>query len=127
MTKTQAIENDDEEKNNERKTLFISDLHIDSADDLITRSLLSVLEQHGHNTDAIYILGDLFEAWVGDDDTGNNAGNVVADALAALRRKGTRIYLMHGNRDFLIGPQYATRCGGELLDDPAVIDCYGNK
>lgn len=111
---------------NNNKTLFISDLHIDSANGVILRSLLQLLEQQAEGADAIYIMGDLFEAWVGDDDI-NDAGDKVAAALHALSQSGTRVYLMHGNRDFLIGPDYAARCGGELLAEPAVIDCYGNK
>jgi|SRR5690554_939232 len=111
---------------NNRKTLFISDLHIDTVDSVITRSLLSVLEEHGQGADAIYILGDLFDVWVGDDDE-TPAATLVADALLRLSKQGTRIYLMHGNRDFLLGEDYAKRCGAELLSEPTIIDCYGQK
>lgn len=118
MTKTRPINNS--------KTLFISDLHIESEDSVIMRSLLAVLEEHGPGSDAIYILGDLFEVWVGDDDE-TPAAEIVAQALSKLAEQGTRIYLMHGNRDFLLGDDYARRCGGVLLDEPTVIDCYGQK
>lgn len=118
MTKTRTTNNS--------KTLFISDLHIDAVDSDITRSLIAVLEEHGPGADAIYILGDLFEVWVGDDDD-TPAATLVAEALSRLSEQGTRIYLMHGNRDFLLGHEYAARCGGELLDEPTIIDCYGQK
>lgn len=108
------------------KTLFISDLHIESAKCAILNSLLQLLQQQAVGADAIYIMGDLFEAWVGDDDI-NEAGDKVASALSQLSQAGTKVYLMHGNRDFLIGPAFAERCGGELLEEPAVIDCYGQK
>jgi UDP-2,3-diacylglucosamine hydrolase len=107
-------------------TLFISDLHIESANGIILKSLLQLLSQQAAGADAIYIMGDLFEAWVGDDDI-NDAGDKVAEALNQLSQNGTQVYLMHGNRDFLLGPDFAARCGGELLPEPIVIDCYGQK
>lgn len=110
--------------NHNKKTLFISDLHIESANGIILKSLLQVLQQQAPGADALYIMGDLFEAWVGDDDI-NDAGDLVAKALHQLSLTGTKIYLMHGNRDFLLGPDFAARCGGQLLDEPVVIDCYG--
>lgn len=106
------------------KTLFISDLHLDTDTPEILQSLLSVLHNRATGADAIYILGDLFEAWVGDDDQSDIA-DAVADALMALSRAGTGVYLMHGNRDFLIGEDYAARCGATLLAEPTVIECYG--
>src|SRR5690554_4453890 len=111
---------------NNSRTLFISDLHIDLVDSVIVRSLLTVLDEHGQGADAIYILGDLFEVWVGDDDD-TPAATLVAEALARLSEQGTRIYLMHGNRDFLLGEEYAARCGAELISEPTIIDCYGKK
>jgi UDP-2,3-diacylglucosamine hydrolase len=120
---TDALKNLD---NNKSKTLFISDLHIESANSAILRSLLSLLDNQAQGADAIYILGDLFEAWVGDDDI-NEAGDAVANALKKLSERGTGIYLMHGNRDFLLGPDFAARCGGKLISDPIVVDLYGQK
>jgi UDP-2,3-diacylglucosamine hydrolase len=114
----------DPQKNN--KTLFISDLHIESPDGPITSSLLNILQTRAPGADALYILGDLFEAWIGDDDE-NPAADLVADALARVSSSGTAVYLMHGNRDFLIGEDYARRCGATLLDEPTVIDCYGQR
>lgn len=109
---------------NNNKTLFISDLHLESARSSIMLSLLQLLEQRARGADALYILGDLFEAWVGDDDI-NDAAVIVAATLRNLSNQGTRIYLMHGNRDFLIGADFASRCGGVLLPDPVIVDCYG--
>lgn len=111
---------------NTNKTLFISDLHLDTDTPNILDSLLWVLQNRAAGADALYILGDLFEAWVGDDDQSDIA-DTVADALMALSKAGTRMYLMHGNRDFLIGEDYAARCGATLLAEPTVIDCYGHR
>jgi UDP-2,3-diacylglucosamine hydrolase len=112
--------------NNNNKTLFISDLHIDSAKSPIMQSLMNLLEQRAQGAAALYILGDLFEAWVGDDDI-NDAGDKVAAALHKLSLQGTRIFLMHGNRDFLLGEDYASRCGGSLLQEPSIINCFGQS
>lgn len=115
-----------ETANNKNKTLFISDLHVETVNSAVFRSLLSLLDNQARGADALYILGDLFEAWVGDDDI-NEAGDQIAGALQALSQQGTRIYLMHGNRDFLLGPDYAARCGGELIQEPLVVDLYGQS
>lgn len=111
---------------NNNKTLFISDLHVESSNSVVFRSLMHVLEQQAVGADALYILGDLFEAWVGDDDI-NEAGDLIAGALHSLSQQGTRIYLMHGNRDFLLGEGFAARCGGELIQEPLVVNLYGQQ
>lgn len=108
------------------KTLFISDLHLDTDTPALLQSLLAVLHSRAAGADALYILGDLFEAWVGDDDQSDIA-DAVAGALMGLSKAGTRVFLMHGNRDFLIGEDYAARCGATLLPEPSVIDCYGQR
>ncbi|HDZ09084.1 UDP-2,3-diacylglucosamine diphosphatase [Pseudohongiella sp.] len=108
------------------KTLFISDLHLDTDTPTILQSLLVLLRTRATGADAIYILGDLFEAWVGDDDQ-SDVADAVADALMTLSQAGAGIYLMHGNRDFLIGQDYAARCGATLLAEPTVIECYGRR
>lgn len=119
---------DQEQKtsNSQSRSLFISDLHLDSSKPEITATLLDFLEQGTDHCEALYILGDLFEAWVGDDDESELSESVAA-ALRAVADKGTRIYLMHGNRDFLLGQDYARRCGAELLEEPTVIDCHGHR
>lgn len=121
-----AKKHDHNNNKNNSKTLFISDLHIDAHSSTILTSLLEILDNQANGADALYIMGDLFEAWVGDDDS-NDAADAVAAALSALSSHGTAIYLMHGNRDFLIGQDYAKRCGATLLPEPTIIDCYGHK
>jgi UDP-2,3-diacylglucosamine hydrolase len=106
-------------------TLFVSDLHLDASRPQITRLFLDVLDTLGKDADAIYILGDLFEIWHGDDDD-SPVGHAVMYGLGACVASGTPVHLLHGNRDFLIGEQFAARTGCRLLDDPARIDLYGS-
>lgn len=105
-------------------TLFISDLHLDPERPAITRLFLEFLEGEATGARELYILGDLFEAWVGDDDDSALPGEVSA-GLSALAAQGIPVYLMRGNRDFLLGDEFAGRCGAELVADPAVIDLHG--
>jgi UDP-2,3-diacylglucosamine hydrolase len=105
-------------------TLFVSDLHLDDSRPQITRLFLDVLDTLGSNADAVYILGDLFELWPGDDDD-SPVGYAVIGGLRSCIASGTPVHLLHGNRDFLIGEQFAARSGCRLLDDPARIDLYG--
>jgi UDP-2,3-diacylglucosamine hydrolase len=108
------------------KTLFTSDIHLDSENSVITRSFLDFLANRARGAEALYVLGDLFEAWVGDDDT-SALNTQVAQAFAALADAGTSLYFMHGNRDFLLGRDYAARCQATLLEEPTVIDCHGQR
>ncbi len=105
-------------------TLFISDLHLDPERPEITALFGHFLAGEARSADALYILGDLFEAWVGDDDP-SAAGALVAEKMGALANAGVRTYFIRGNRDFLLGETYAARCGMTLLDDPTHIDLYG--
>jgi len=105
-------------------TLFISDLHLDPARPQITRLFGEFLDGQAREADALYILGDLFEAWVGDDDP-SETGAFVAEKLKALVDSGVPVSFMHGNRDFLLGEAYAQRAGMTLLEDPTRIDLYG--
>ena len=105
-------------------TIFISDLHLDPERPEITALFLGFLAQCSADTDAIYILGDLFEAWIGDDDA-SPMNQAVIDALSGCVKSGTPVYIMHGNRDFLLGDTFARQSGCTLLDDPARIDLYG--
>lgn len=107
-------------------TLLVSDLHLDPARPHITRLFAGFLAGEARGADALYILGDLFEAWVGDDDP-SETGRVVADGLAALAGSGVRVHFMHGNRDFLLGADYARRAGMQLLEDPTVVDLHGRR
>ena len=105
-------------------TLFVSDLHLDPERPAITELFGRFLDGEARGADALYILGDLFEAWVGDDDP-SEAGAFVADHLRALTASGVPACFIRGNRDFLLGADYARRCGMRLLPDPAVVMLYG--
>jgi UDP-2,3-diacylglucosamine hydrolase len=102
-------------------TLFISDLHLDPARPEITEAFLTFLRQQAAAAETLYILGDLFEAWLGDDDD-STFNRQIIDALAALP---ARKWLMHGNRDFLMGDTFCRAINATLLSDPTVIDLYG--
>src|SRR5882672_4811503 len=106
------------------KTLFISDLHLQVEEPRITDIFLRFLQGQARDAQALYILGDLFEVWVGDDDL--SAFNMqIIQALKQATDSGLPIYFMRGNRDFLVGKQFAKRTGVKLLADPTVIDLYG--
>jgi UDP-2,3-diacylglucosamine hydrolase len=105
-------------------TLFISDLHLDPQRPAITALFLRFLEREARDADALYLLGDVFEAWVGDDDDGELPATV-ARALREVRETGVALGLIRGNRDFLLGHDYAERAGVALLPDPCVIDLHG--
>ncbi len=105
-------------------TLFISDLHLDPERPAVTELFLGFLATRARKADAVYILGDLFEAWIGDDDPSPLARQVVA-ALRALTSQGVPVFFQHGNRDFLLGERFARNAGCTLLDDQVVIDLYG--
>ena len=105
-------------------TLFISDLHLDAERPAITDLFARFLQDEARNADALYILGDLFEAWVGDDDP-SEIGAFVADRLAALARAGTPTYFIRGNRDFLVGEAFARKARMRILPDPAVVVLEG--
>ncbi len=105
-------------------TLFVSDLHLDPERPAITELFGRFIEGEARGAQALYILGDLFEAWVGDDDP-SDTGRFVADRLRGLRDSGVPVYFMHGNRDFLLGEDYARRAGMAILPDPAVVMLHG--
>ena len=105
-------------------TLFVSDLHLDPSRPAITELFGRFLDGEARRADALYILGDLFEAWVGDDDP-SEAGTFVAARLKALTDAGVPTYFIRGNRDFLLGDAYAKRAGMTILPDPAVILLQG--
>ena len=105
-------------------TLFISDLHLDDARPQVTGLFGRFVDGEARGADALYILGDLFEAWVGDDDP-SEAGAYVAAKLRSLADGGVPVFFMHGNRDFLVGPAYADRAGMTLLHDPSVVLLQG--
>jgi len=107
-------------------TLFISDLHLDANRPAIGVQFLAFLGGEARQAEMLYILGDLFEAWLGDDDP----NPYYADMKAALRKladTGVPVFFMHGNRDFMIGEDFASETGVTILGDPAVVDLYGEK
>jgi UDP-2,3-diacylglucosamine hydrolase len=105
-------------------TLFISDLHLDPSRPAITKLFLELLRTEARRAEALYILGDFFEAWIGDDDPDPHHG-LVMSGLQELTGRGLPVFFMHGNRDFLVGPAFAGRTGVKLLADPTVITLYG--
>ena len=105
-------------------TLFISDLHVEASQPEIGAQLQAFLRNDAVGADALYILGDLFETWIGDDDP-DPYRNEVQQWLADYADSPTRCYFMHGNRDFLVGETFAARTGFTLLDDPVVHEIHG--
>jgi UDP-2,3-diacylglucosamine hydrolase len=106
-------------------TLLISDLHLAAERPQITAQFLRFARDTAPAAEALYILGDLFEYWVGDDDLEDPLNGTVSAVLSALAAAGTRVFLMRGNRDVLLGTDFAARCGATLLDDPVLIDLHG--
>lgn len=106
--------------------LFISDLHLDASRPGTTAALYRFLQEEAVKAEALYILGDLFELWVGDDDDSPLALEV-RDQFKQLSQSGTQIYFMHGNRDFLLGQSYAEAAGMTLLPDPHLIEIDGQR
>ncbi len=100
-------------------TWFASDLHLDPATPGIAERFLRFLAGPVQGAASLYLLGDVFEAWLGDDDPEPAHRDVVA-ALAAVTARGTLLYLMHGNRDFLLGERFCAETGATLLDDPVI-------
>lgn len=107
-------------------TLFVSDLHLDAARPDKLELFRRFIEHASAHAEALYILGDLFEVWVGDDDDTPAFGRII-DALNAASRAGVRLGIAHGNRDFLFGRRFAAASGAELLPDFALIDLYGRR
>ncbi len=108
-----------------RHTLFISDLHLSAEQPGIALQFQRFLHQAAEHCEALYVLGDLFEVWAGDDDLDDPFHGQIAAALKKLSSGGTRIFLMHGNRDLLMGHGMEVACGATLLPDPTLIDLYG--
>lgn len=107
-----------------RKKLFISDLHLDANHPEISSTFNNLLKFDHSKTDALYILGDLFEAWIGDDDNSPFHREAVKNIREAVD-DGLKIYVMHGNRDFLLGNKFLEQTGCKLLNDEEKIDVYG--
>ena len=111
-------------KNKTAITYFIADLHLCENRPDISACFLSFLENDALEAEKLYILGDLFEAWVGDDDDSPYL-KTIAFALSRLSQSGTKIYYIHGNRDFLLGNRFAKKASMQLLPEIDTIDLYG--
>lgn len=105
-------------------TYFIADLHLSADRDDINHCLFKFLREQAPQADALYVLGDLFEVWIGDDDK-NGFTESIAQAFKNLNQSGVPIFYIHGNRDFLIRQGFAHRAGFTLLPEQVVIDLYG--
>jgi UDP-2,3-diacylglucosamine hydrolase len=108
-------------------SIFVSDLHLSSERPHIVRQFFDFIRRTAAPAEALYILGDLFEYWVGDDDLADPLNGSVADALRRLHADGVALYVMHGNRDLLIGSEFTKRCGARLMPDPSLLDLYGTR
>ena len=108
-------------------SLFISDLHLAPERPAIVEQFFAFLAGPARDADALYVLGDLFEHWLGDDNAEDPLNRPVAVGVAALAAAGTPVYFMHGNRDLLVGQEFARRASAQLLDDPTVVDLYGAR
>ena len=112
-------------------TLFISDLHLSAERPAINRCFFAFLREQAQRAAALYVLGDLFEYWIGDEELdtpdGDPLARKVAEAFGALSRAGVGVRLMHGNRDFLIGRRFCELSGARLLEDPCVEKLGGAR
>jgi UDP-2,3-diacylglucosamine hydrolase len=105
-------------------TYFISDLHLSADRDDINQCLFQFLHEQASEAEALYVLGDLFEVWIGDDDI--NAFTLsIAKAFKTLSNSGVPVYFLHGNRDFLIRKEFAKKAGMQLLPEQQVVNLYG--
>ena len=107
--------------------LFISDLHLQESLPQTAQAFIDFLQQYAGKVKHLFILGDLFEYWAGDDDLEVAFHQRIAKALRAVSQAGTKLYWIAGNRDFLIGAQFATAVGAELLAEPFVTTIAGQK
>jgi UDP-2,3-diacylglucosamine hydrolase len=105
-------------------TLFISDLHIDASHPPIIERFLKFLQGEAKDAAALYILGDLFESWIGDDAP-DEAQSAAIAGLHALTAGGVPCFVMHGNRDFLLAERFCAMSGAQLLPDPLIVNLYG--
>jgi len=108
-------------------TLFISDLHLSAERPAITALFLDFLRTRARQAEALYILGDLFEYWIGDDVAAQAEYRPLIDGLRELTAAGVSVYVMHGNRDFLLGSGFEQQTGCRLIPDPTLISLYGEK
>ncbi|MGH7908645.1 MAG: UDP-2,3-diacylglucosamine diphosphatase [Thermodesulfobacteriota bacterium] len=108
-------------------SIFVSDLHLSPERPHISKVFFDFAAGIAARAQSVYVLGDLFEHWVGDDDLVEAFNASVADALRRLSSKGVALHFMHGNRDVLVGQAFAARCGAKLLGDPTLLDLHGTR
>ena len=105
---------------------FISDLHLDHKREDIKKAFFKFLESEASEFENLYILGDLFEVWIGDDFEDRFTSEIISE-LKKFSLKNKNIFIMHGNRDFLIGKKFAEKCGAKLITDPLILHKEGKK
>jgi UDP-2,3-diacylglucosamine hydrolase len=108
-------------------SIFVSDLHLAPERPRISQVFFDFIGTTAPGAQALYILGDLFEYWVGDDDLDDPFNAAVAEALGGLAARGVAVFFMHGNRDFLIAKAFAQRTGARLLEDPTLLALHGAR
>ena len=108
------------------KILLISDLHLASERPAVTTAFINFLHEQAAQCEALYILGDLFEIWIGDDDSAPLARKIIGE-LKALSEAGTQLYVLHGNRDFSIGRRFCRETGASLIKEHQLVDLYGEN
>ena len=106
--------------------LVVSDLHLDASRPEIARQFEGFLDGPARKAQVLYVLGDLFEVWIGDDDPDPHKRGVIV-AFKRLSDSGVKLYFMHGNRDFLLGERFCREAGGELLTDPSIAEAHGKR
>lgn len=109
------------------RALFISDLHLSDGQPAALAAFEAFVAGPAQGADALYILGDLFEYWPGDDALDTPLARQVCAALHALSEQGCRVHFLPGNRDFLVGTTFATQAGLSLMDDPQPIELDGQR
>ena len=107
--------------------LFISDLHLQPSHPHTSAAFYAFLQERAMAAQALYLLGDLFEYWAGDDDLADPFNQIIAEAIRAVSDAGVRVYWIAGNRDFLVGAGFADAAGLTLLAEPHVVDLGGNR
>lgn len=105
--------------------LFVADVHLCESRPAASARFFDFLGNTAAQAESLYILGDLFESWVGDDDLAAPLHQAVIKHLTDLSAQGVKLYFMHGNRDFMLAAHFARLCGMQLLPDPVVVDLYG--
>ena len=106
--------------------LFVSDLHLSTQTPHTTAAFFDFLARHGQHTQQLYLLGDIFDYWAGDDDMDDSFNRSIADALKSMSDNGIQIFWIAGNRDFLVRDGFASASGAMPLADPSVIDVAGH-